>query len=75
MFKTFLPVFGDFFRWSRAANSMVHGPIRLNFVLTPDFKVVLLTCKNEEDLINNEGARMFTILYIDFSDSQGQLTL
>ena len=37
--------------------------------------VVLLTCKNKEDLIKNEGATVFTTLYIDFSDSQGQITL
>ena len=37
--------------------------------------VVLLTCKNEEDPIKNEGARVFTTLYIDFSDTQGQITL
>ena len=36
--------------------------------------VVLLTCKNEEYLINNEGARVFTTLYINFSDAQGQIT-
>ena len=28
---------------------------------------VLLTCKNEKDLIKNEGARVLTRLYIDFS--------
>ena len=28
--------------------------------------VVLFTCKNEEDSIKNEGARIFTTLYIDF---------
>ena len=53
----------------------MHGPIRLNFELSPDFIVVLLTCKNEEDLIRNAGARVFTTSYIDFSDAQGQLTL
>ena len=37
--------------------------------------VFLLTCKNEDDLIRNEGARVLTRLYINFSDSQGQLTL
>ena len=37
--------------------------------------VVLLTCKNKEDPIKNEGARVFTTLYIDFSDAQGQITL
>ena len=36
--------------------------------------VVLVTCKNE-DPIKNEGARVFTILYINFSDAQGQITL
>ena len=37
--------------------------------------LVLVTCKNEEDLIKNEGARVFTTLYINFSDAQGQITL
>ena len=33
----------------------------------------LVTCKNEEDPINNEDARVLTRLYINFSDAQGQL--
>ena len=37
--------------------------------------VVLLTCNNEEDPIKNTGARLFTTLYINFSDAQGQITL
>ena len=37
--------------------------------------VVLDTCKNEEDPIKNEGARVLTTLYINFSDAQGQITL
>ena len=37
--------------------------------------IVLITCKNEEDPIKNEGARVFTTLYIKFSDTQGQITL
>ena len=37
--------------------------------------VVLLTCKNKEDPIKNEGARVFTTLYIDFSDAKRQITL
>ena len=37
--------------------------------------VVLVTCKNEEDPIKNGGARVFTTLYINFSDAQGQITL
>ena len=36
--------------------------------------VVLVTCKNEEDPIKNEGARVVTRLFLDFSDAQGQLT-
>ena len=36
---------------------------------------VLVTCKNEEDPIKNEGARVVTTLYSNFSDAQGQITL
>ena len=36
--------------------------------------VALHTCKNEEDLIKNEDARVLTRLYVFFSDAQGQLT-
>ena len=35
--------------------------------------VVLLTCKNE-DPIKDREARVFTTLYINFSDAQGQIT-
>ena len=37
--------------------------------------VVLVTCKNEEDPIKNEGSEVFTTLYSNFSDGQGQITL
>ena len=33
--------------------------------------VVLVTCKNEEDLIKNEGARVVTKLFIDFQPLKG----
>ena len=36
---------------------------------------VLVNCKYEEDPIKNEGARVFTTLYSNFSDVQGQITL
>ena len=77
VFTRFLPlkVYGDFSRCSRAANSAVHGPIWSNFELVQDFMVVLITCKNEEDQIKNEGARVDTTLYSNFSDPQGQITL
>ena len=35
---------------------------------------VLVACKNEEDPIKNEGARVVTTLFIDFLHAQGQLT-
>ena len=66
---------GIFSRCSRAANSAVLCRIWLKFELVPDIMVVLLTCKYEEDPIKNNGARVFTTLYIDFSDAQGQITL
>ena len=64
----------DFFNLSRAAHSAVHGWIQPNFKLIWDYIVVLLTCKNHEDPIRNEGARVLTSLLLDFSDAQGQLT-
>ena len=36
---------------------------------------VSLTSKNKEDRNKNEGARVATTLNIDFSHSQGQITL
>ena len=36
--------------------------------------VVFVTCKYEGDPIKYEGARVLTRLYIDFSDTQGQVT-
>ena len=40
-----------------------------------DVMDVIITCKFEEDQIKNEGARVLTTLYIDFSDAQVQITL
>ena len=36
---------------------------------------VFVTSKNKEDPNKNEGARVATTLSIDFSHSQGQITL
>ena len=59
-----------------AANSAVYGRIWSNFELVQDFfKVVLVTCKTEEDPIKSEGVRVFTTLYTNFLDAQGQITL
>ena len=65
----------NFSRCPRAANSAVLGPIWSNFELVRDVMDVLFTCKYEEDPIKNEGARVFTTLYSNFSDAQGQITL
>ena len=35
---------------------------------------VLVTCKYEEYLIKNEGARVVTTLYINILDVKGQIT-
>ena len=34
----------------------------------------LVACKNEEDPIKDEGARVVTTLFIYFSDAKGELT-
>ena len=70
---------------SCAANSKVSGGILPKFKLIQAFIVVLVTCKNEEDPIKNEGARVLTRfphyksmgMFSDAqgSDAQGQLTL
>ena len=36
---------------------------------------LLVAFKNEEDPIKNEGARVVSIFFINFSDAQRQLTL
>ena len=45
-----------------------------NFEPIRDIMGFLVACKNEEDSFKNEGARVVTTLFIDFSESQGQLT-
>ena len=55
-----LHVYWNFFKRSRAANSAVCGRIGPKFKHVPDFMVVLLTYKNEEDPIKNKGARELT---------------
>ena len=77
VFTRFLPLQGngDFSSRSRAANSAVRGPIWPNFELVRDAIDVFITCQYEEDPIKNRGARVFTTLYINFADAQGQITL
>ena len=65
---TFLPleVYWDFLRHSRAANPTVQGLICPNCEPIQAFMVDLVTCKNEEDPIKNESARVVTTLSINF---------
>ena len=50
----------DFFRRSRAGYSAVLGRIELKFKLIQAFMIVLVTCKNDEDPIKNEGDKVLT---------------
>ena len=43
--------------------------------LIRDIVVILVTCKNEEDPLKNKDARVATTQNIDFSNTQGQITL
>ena len=56
------------------ANSAVQGRILLKFEPIQDVRVIIVTPKDEEDPIKIEGARVATILNIDFSNTKGQLT-
>ena len=53
-------VYGNCFRCSRAANSVVSGPIWPKFELVQDFMYVLLTCKYEKDKIKNNREKVET---------------
>ena len=77
MFTRFLPlkVYGDFSRCSRAANSAVLGPIWPNFKVVQDVIVVLVTCKNEEDLIKNEGDKSAHIIHQFFRRARAELVV
>ena len=46
----------------------------LNFEPIRDIICLLVACKDKGEPIKNEGARVVTTLFINFSDTQGQLT-
>ena len=69
-----LQVYGDFFKRSRAVNSAFHGWILPNFEHIRDLMAVLVTWKNEQDLIKNVGATVFTTINSHFPNAQGQAT-
>ena len=58
-----LNVYVYFSRCSRAANSIIYGRIWPKFEHIRDVTAVLVTCKNEEDLIKNCCARGLKTLY------------
>ena len=60
--RVFTTLCFNFFRRARADNSGVGGGIWPKFELIQAFMHVLTTCKNEDDQIKNEGARVFTRL-------------
>ena len=51
---------GKYFRCSRAANSVVKGPIWPKFELVRDFMHVLVTCKYKKDRIKNNREKVET---------------
>ena len=57
-----------------AQGQVTPGRIPLNFKPIRDIMGLFVACKNEEDPIKNEGARVVTTLLINFSYAQGQLT-
>ena len=65
---------GFLLRHSRAAIPTFQDLICPNFQLIQAFMVDLVTSKNGEDQVKNEGARVVTTLSINFQDAQGQLT-
>ena len=51
---------GNIFRRSRAANSVVSGPIGPKFELELDFMHVLITCKYKKDQIKSDQEKVVT---------------
>ena len=58
-----LQVYGNIFRRSRAANSVVSGPIWLHFELIEDIMHVLITCKFEKDRISSNWEKVVTSIF------------
>ena len=63
------------FQTLKDSDSAVRGQIWPKFELIRDIVVILVTFKNDEDLIKIEEARVATTQNNDFSNTQGQLTL
>ena len=54
---------GVILRRSRAANSIVGGPIWPKFELIQDIMPVLISCKFEKDRINSNGEKVVTLIF------------
>ena len=77
--RVFKNIIHQLFRHSRADKSGVDGGIWPKFELVQAFMHILVTCKNEDDSMKNEGAIVVPTfsqisLWDFFSDAQGQLT-
>ena len=57
----------QFFRYSRAANSLIGDGFLTKFKLIQAFIVVFLICKNEDDLFKFESTRVDTTFSINVS--------
>ena len=53
----------QFFRRSRAANSVVRGRIKPNFKLIQALMYVIITCKYEKDPIKNNQEKVATLFF------------
>ena len=62
---SFFPIISlwEFFRRSRAANSVVSGHIWPKFEPIQDIMHVLITCKFEKDQINSNGEKVVTSIF------------
>ena len=59
-FFSIISLWDFFFRRSRAANSVVHGPISPNFELIQAFMYIIVTCKYEMNPIKNAPENVMT---------------
>ena len=58
-----LKVYENFFRCSRAANSVIGSLIWPKFELIQDIMQFLITCKFEKDRINSNGEKVVTSIF------------
>ena len=64
-----------FFQTVKGSYLCINGWIWSNIELIQDLQFSLLPARMKKIQLKNESARVFTSLYNDFSDTQGQVTL